>query len=260
MSNNDTHNPHALDEAQNPDELFEIMNPPTVNFDPYSDRPLSTNSFSTRADAHQQGLWHCSVHIWIIKLPSSILLQRRSMKKDTFPGKNCMQSLARLFLSAFVNSDELKQTSSHSFFRILLGLVFRWDISSAGHIEAGKSSLEAAHCEIAEELGIDLRSIGEHDKSNMLNGGLRHAFTIPAEQAPLGGCNAFEFVYFLILRRNSNPKLSLGAEEVTEVSWMDVGEVIQALRSGNDKFAPRTKDYVNAMEKYIQTLFDKEHA
>jgi hypothetical protein len=89
MSNSDTHNPHALDEAQSPDELFEIMNPPTANFDPYSDRPLSTNSFSTRAEAHQQGLWHCSVHIWIIKLPSSILLQKRSMNKDTFPGKNC---------------------------------------------------------------------------------------------------------------------------------------------------------------------------
>lgn len=163
-----------------------------------------------------------------------------------------------MHLSTLMNSSKPQATP---FFEFYLDLFSgRWDISSAGHIEAGKSSLEAAHCEIAEELGIDLRSIGEHDKSNMLNGGLRHAFTIPAEQAPLGGCNAFEFVYFLILRRNSNPKLSLGAEEVTEVSWMDVGEVIQALRSGNDKFAPRTKDYVNAMEKYIQTLFDKEHA
>ena len=146
------------------------------------------------------------------------------------------------------------------FFEFCVVLVLgRWDISSAGHIEAGKSPLDAAHCEIAEELGIDLRSIGEHDKRSMLHGGLRHAFTIPAAQAPLGGCNAFEFVYFLIFSRNSNPTFSLGTEEVTEVSWMDVGEVIQALRTRNDEFAPRTKDYVNAMEKYIQTLFDKEY-
>ncbi|KAL3777646.1 hypothetical protein HJC23_005512 [Cyclotella cryptica] len=220
MSSSDTNNPHALDEAQNPDELFEIMNPPSVNFDPYSDRPISTNSFSTRADAHQRCLWHCSVHIWIIKSPSSILLQRRSMKKDTFPG--------------------------------------RWDISSAGHIEAGKSPLDAAYCEIAEELGIDLRAMGEDDKHKMWNGGLRHAFIIPAEQAPIGGCNAFEFVYFLILSNDSSPKLSLGTEEVMDVSWMDAWEVIQALRSRNDEFAPRTKDYIDAMEKCIQTFFNKE--
>ena len=45
-------NPYACDEAQSPTELFEIMNPPPVNFDPYNDEPVSTNTFATRADAH----------------------------------------------------------------------------------------------------------------------------------------------------------------------------------------------------------------
>jgi 8-oxo-dGTP diphosphatase len=127
-------------------------------------------------------------------------------------------------------------------------LAGRWDISSAGHIEAGKSPLEAAHAEVAEELGIDLKS------THIFNRGLQHAFVIPAEQAPLGGCNAYEHVYFLHLNENSELKLSLGTEEVTEVTWMDSAKLIESLRSGDDNFAPRSKQYVVAMEKYINTM------
>ena len=81
-------NPHALDSAQDPNEVFEIMEPPPANFDPHADFPTSTASFITREVCHKQGLWHCSVHIWIVDTASSsILLQKRSMKKDTFPGR-----------------------------------------------------------------------------------------------------------------------------------------------------------------------------
>ena len=81
-------NPHALDSAQDPNEVFEIMEPPTANFNPHVDFPTSKASFTTREECHKQGLWHCSVHIWIVDtLSSSILLQKRSMKKDTFPGR-----------------------------------------------------------------------------------------------------------------------------------------------------------------------------
>ena len=81
-------NPHALCSAQDPNEIFEIMEPPPDNFDPYVDTPVSTDSFTTREKCHLEGLWHCSVHIWIVDTASStILLQKRSMKKDTFPGR-----------------------------------------------------------------------------------------------------------------------------------------------------------------------------
>ena len=123
----------------------------------------------------------------------------------------------------------------------------RWDISSAGHIEAGKSPLETAYTEVAEELGIDLQG-----NTNIFNGDLQCAFIIPAEQLPLGGCNAYEHVYFLALNEDSDLKLSLGTEEVTDVSWMETEEVIKLLRSGDEKFAPRSKQYVDAMERYIK--------
>eukprot|EP00984_Skeletonema_dohrnii_P007823 scaffold2882_cov132-Skeletonema_dohrnii-CCMP3373.AAC.2 len=196
-------NPHALDSAQDPNEVFEIMEPP-ANFDIYASTPISTASFTTRDVCHKQGLWHCSVHIWIVDTASSsILLQKRSMKKDTFPG--------------------------------------RWDISSAGHVEKGKSILETAQCELAEELGITANA-----------GELQYAFTIPAEQTPLGGCNAFEHVYFL--HGNSETKMSLGMEEVSGVSWVSASKLLAALQNGDDNYAPRTKQYCEAMGSFLKKM------
>jgi hypothetical protein len=37
MSVSNTLNPHALDEAQSPNELFEIMQAPSDDFDPYNE-------------------------------------------------------------------------------------------------------------------------------------------------------------------------------------------------------------------------------
>lgn len=64
-------------------------------------------------------------------------------------------------------------------------------------------------------------------------------------------------MYFLALNENSDLKLSLGTEEVTDVSWMESEKAIDFLRSGDDKFAPRSKPYVDAMEKYIKSTLKK---
>lgn len=117
----------------------------------------------------------------------------------------------------------------------------KWDISSAGHVEKGKSILETALCELAEELGITI------DAEE-----LQYAFTIPAEQAPLGGCNAFEHVYFL--HGNSETKMSLGMEEVSGVSWVPASKLLSALTKGDDNYAPRTKQYCEAMGSFLQKM------
>ncbi|KAL7465360.1 hypothetical protein ACHAXS_005688 [Conticribra weissflogii] len=231
-------NPHALSAAQDPSEVFEVMHPPPDDFDPYKDRPLSTGRFAKRSDVHRQGLWHCSVHIWIVRKCSSdpcsheILLQKRSMSKDTFPG--------------------------------------RWDISSAGHMEAGKGSFETACLELAEELGVVIdpkidsstatRTWGGHQ--NHVKDRLQYAFTIPAEAAPLGGCNAYEHVYFLVRDNakddeyNDCEEYSLGKEEVSEVLWVPSVQVVSALRSGAKEYAPRTKKYVELMEEELWKIFE----
>lgn len=71
----------------------------------------------TKIEAHQNGVWHRSVHIWIVNHQNEILFQRRSPLIDNYPDK--------------------------------------WDISAAGHVSSGESYLQAAIRETREELGLD---------------------------------------------------------------------------------------------------------
>lgn len=71
-----------------------------------------------REDVHRLGLWHRTVHIWAFNPRGEVLLQQRSLAKDSYPGY--------------------------------------WDTSAAGHISAGQTSLEAAQREFSEELGLFL--------------------------------------------------------------------------------------------------------
>ncbi|KAM0858363.1 hypothetical protein ACQ4PT_047867 [Festuca glaucescens] len=72
-----------------------------------------------RSEVHRDGDYHRAVHVWIYsESTGELLLQRRADCKVSWPGK--------------------------------------WDISSAGHISAGDSSLSSARRELHEELGIKL--------------------------------------------------------------------------------------------------------
>ena len=78
-----------------------------------------TGEIVARSVAHRDGICHRTVHIWITRVKDGrrqVLLQKRSMEKDSFPGM--------------------------------------YDTSSAGHIEAGAEPLDAAIRELHEELGI----------------------------------------------------------------------------------------------------------
>ena len=83
-----------------------------------------TGETVTREKAHAEGIPHRTAHIWIIREKygrTEVLLQKRSMNKDSFPGK--------------------------------------FDTSSAGHIQAGDEPLESALRELGEELGIQASSL-----------------------------------------------------------------------------------------------------
>ena len=68
--------------------------------------------------AHEKGLWHKSVHVWLINSKNEILLQYRCAEKKLYPNT--------------------------------------WDCSFAGHISAGESSIQAVQREGKEEIGIDV--------------------------------------------------------------------------------------------------------
>ena len=78
-----------------------------------------TGQIVERTVAHAQGLWHRTSHVWLLRRHEGrlqVLLQLRSLTKDSFPG--C------------------------------------YDISSAGHIPAGVGFVESALRELEEELGV----------------------------------------------------------------------------------------------------------
>jgi isopentenyldiphosphate isomerase len=75
-----------------------------------------TGQVLPRDVVHRDGLWHHTVHLWILNSENQFLLQQRSMMKESNPGQ--------------------------------------WDVSAAGHVSAGQELKEAAVRELEEELGL----------------------------------------------------------------------------------------------------------
>ena len=70
----------------------------------------------TRSEVHRLGLGHRAVHVLVFNLRGELFLQKRSMKKDCFPGA--------------------------------------WDSSAAGHLDSGEAYDDCAVRELREELGL----------------------------------------------------------------------------------------------------------
>ncbi|WP_022759645.1 NUDIX domain-containing protein [Butyrivibrio fibrisolvens] len=88
-------------------------------FDIVDENGQPTGETVTRSQAHAEGIRHRTSHIWVVRKngdKTEVLLQKRAMNKDSFPG--------------------------------------RYDTSSAGHIQAGDEPLESAVRELSEELGV----------------------------------------------------------------------------------------------------------
>lgn len=92
----------------NPDEIVDLL-------DEYGH---PTGKQIPKSQAHQQGLWHAGMHLWIYNSKGEVLLQLRDPNKDIYPGT--------------------------------------WDISAAGHVSAGETPEQTAVRETIEELGLQL--------------------------------------------------------------------------------------------------------
>ena len=101
-----------------------------------------------KSEAHKNGLFHASTHIWIIDFEKNILIQKRASNKDVFPNL--------------------------------------WDVSVAGHISAGELPTISAIREIKEEVGIKLQENELHyigtskkkviHKNNLIDNELHHIY------------------------------------------------------------------------------------
>ena len=90
------------------DELIDILTP--------DGKP--TGKTALKSEAHKNGWFHATVHIWLFTKDKKILLQKRAITKKVFPGL--------------------------------------WDISVAGHIAAGEDIITAAKREVFEELNLKI--------------------------------------------------------------------------------------------------------
>ena len=91
------------------DELIDIL----------TQEGKQTGKTALKSEAHKNGWFHATVHIWLFTLDKKILLQKRALTKKVFPGL--------------------------------------WDISVAGHIGVGESILSSAKREVFEEIGLEIK-------------------------------------------------------------------------------------------------------
>lgn len=77
-----------------------------------------TGEILEKAEAERQCKWHRAAHIWIVNPRGELLLQLRSPTKKSHPNM--------------------------------------WDISAAGHVQAGESIIQGGIREMHEELGINI--------------------------------------------------------------------------------------------------------
>lgn len=80
----------------------------------------ATGKKCLKSEAHAKGWFHPCVHIWFYTPHGSVLVQQRGALKETYP--------------------------------------LLWDVSVAGHMEAGESAEDAALREVAEEIGLHIKA------------------------------------------------------------------------------------------------------
>ena len=173
-----------------PMELFEILD----------EEGSKTGLVRERGVAHRDGSPHETVHTWIVRPAGEagtdgrngkkrweVLLQKRSACKDSNPG--C------------------------------------YDISSAGHLNAGDEPMEGALRELKEELGLtlssdDLHYVGRH----------RGRYEAPFH-GKMFRDNEFSYVY-VVTRHFDDSEFVLQEEEVESVRWMDYETCRKGIREG----------------------------
>ncbi len=120
------------DFAQDPNELFDVVT--------YDGAPAGI--VKSRAAVHRDGDWHRAIHVWVIGIDERgpfVIFQRRSLAKDTWPG--------------------------------------RLDSTVGGHLRSG-DGVEETLREVEEEIGItvalgDLRPVGRRYCVNDREAGVR---------------------------------------------------------------------------------------
>ncbi len=153
-----------------------------------------------KSEAHKSGLWHRASHIWVYNSDGEILLQLRADNKEMYPNM--------------------------------------WDISAAGHVDAGEKPIIAALREVKEEIGL---SVNQEDLD---------FFEIRKVQAVYKEIvnNEFDYVYFLKFDGNIN-ELALQEEEVAKIQFLPIDKIEEELRQCPEKYVPHGNYWFDVVKK-----------
>jgi isopentenyl-diphosphate delta-isomerase type 1 len=146
---------------------------------------------------HKEGSRHKTVHVWIINSKGELMIQRRSPMKENHPNL--------------------------------------WDISCAGHISAGETSLQAATRETKEELNMTIKEQN-----------LEYLFTVNNPPITLnnGVYIDYEFQDVYLLKIGSDvPDFKLQIEEVAEIKWIPWRELQKMVHGGDVSLVPHQQEY-----------------
>ncbi len=148
-----------------------------------------------RSEVHRDGDWHKGIHIWVINSNNDILLQRRCATKNSNPNM--------------------------------------LDISSAGHLQAGDNSQEAAIRELKEELDLDVTK-DELIFIETIKNSLKYTETFIN--------NEFDDVY--IVRTNKKiDDLKYQAEEISEIMYVPYKKFKKMVNNRQPDLLIRDKDF-----------------
>ncbi|RKE94765.1 NUDIX hydrolase [Ichthyenterobacterium magnum] len=169
-----------------------------------------TGKTALKSEAHLNGWYHNTIHLWLYTNETEILLQQRSHKKAIHP--------------------------------------LLWDVSVAGHVDAGESFIEAALRETKEEIGLqlnadNLKKIGTFlHETSYSNGKIQD--------------NEFHQVYIAQLNVEIS-KLQPQEGEVEALKLVSISKFISLLKNSttNNHFVESNKDYYKfVLEQITKTI------
>lgn len=168
-----------------------------------------TGKSESKTIIHQKGFYHNTVHIWFYTAEGAILLAQRSAKKTIYP--------------------------------------LLWDVSVAGHIDAGETIAQAAIRETKEEIGltidtIDLHKIGVFECFQNYHNGIID--------------NEFHHTFMCQLEGSlSNTKRQ--EEEVEALKLVSIHgfeTLIRTIGKNKNHFVPSNKEYYETVLKHLKKL------
>ena len=152
-----------------------------------------------RSEVHRDGDWHKAVNVWIINSKNEVLLQKRSAEKESYPNF--------------------------------------WDLSCAGHVDAGEMPKETAVRELQEELGITATP----DQ-------LEYIFAVSEEHFLNQGTYIDREIREIFLLRLDISDFQLQEEEVAEVKWVALDDFEKMTQQMPPDLVPHDKEYQQAFD------------